>query len=115
MWLVRLLIGVARPIARGRKRRRVGPSSTVIEATRISSAGILEGMKAARPGQREREVAAVADYRLGGAAGRELQQRPGLLDVHAAHLVGDQPRLARGDPHVAGAGFDDGWGHRRFR
>src|SRR5215203_271150 len=37
MWLVRLLIGVARPIARGRKRRRVGPSSTVIEETRISS------------------------------------------------------------------------------
>src|SRR6201995_2379243 len=37
MWLVRLLIGVARPSARGRKRRRVGPSSTVIEVIRISS------------------------------------------------------------------------------
>src|SRR6201994_4464078 len=37
MWLGRLLIGVARPSARGRKRRRVGPSSTVIEEMRISS------------------------------------------------------------------------------
>src|SRR5882757_4807656 len=37
MWLVRLLIGVARPRARGRKRRRVGPSSTVIEVIFISS------------------------------------------------------------------------------
>ncbi|MEO5820644.1 MAG: Xaa-Pro peptidase family protein [Vicinamibacteraceae bacterium] len=41
------------------------------EATRISSAGILEGMKAARPGQKERELAAVADYvfRKNGAQG----------------------------------------------
>ena len=38
MWLVRLLIGVARPSARGRNRRRVGPSSTVISTTFISSA-----------------------------------------------------------------------------
>jgi hypothetical protein len=37
MWLVRLWIGVARPWARGRNRFKVGPSSTVIEATRISS------------------------------------------------------------------------------
>src|ERR1700761_5346351 len=37
MWLVRLLIGVARPSARGRKRRSVGPSSTVIEEMTISS------------------------------------------------------------------------------
>ena len=41
------------------------------EATRISSAGILEAMKAARPGQKERELAAVADYvfRKDGAQG----------------------------------------------
>src|ERR1700744_6209824 len=37
MWLGRLLIGVARPSARGRKRRSVGPSSTVIEEMTISS------------------------------------------------------------------------------
>jgi Xaa-Pro aminopeptidase len=41
------------------------------EATRIASAGILEAMKAARPGQKERELAAVADYvfRRDGAQG----------------------------------------------
>src|SRR4029077_1407578 len=37
MWLVRLLIGGARPSARGRNRRGVGPPSTVIEVIRISS------------------------------------------------------------------------------
>ena len=37
MWLVRLWIRVARPIARGRKRFSVGPSSTVIAWMRISS------------------------------------------------------------------------------
>jgi Xaa-Pro aminopeptidase len=41
------------------------------EATRIASAGILEAMKSARPGQKERELAAVADYvfRKNGAQG----------------------------------------------
>ena len=41
------------------------------EATRISSAGILEAMKAARPGLKERELEAVADYvfRKNGAQG----------------------------------------------
>jgi Xaa-Pro aminopeptidase len=41
------------------------------EATRISSAGILEAMKAARPGLKERDLAAVADYvfRRNGAQG----------------------------------------------
>jgi Xaa-Pro aminopeptidase len=45
--------------------------AAIREATRISAAGILEGMKAARPGQKEREVAAVADYvfRKNGAQG----------------------------------------------
>jgi Xaa-Pro aminopeptidase len=32
------------------------------ETTRVASLGILEAMKAARPGQKERELAAVADY-----------------------------------------------------
>jgi Xaa-Pro aminopeptidase len=32
------------------------------ETTRVASAGILEAMKAARPGQKERELAAIADY-----------------------------------------------------
>jgi Xaa-Pro aminopeptidase len=41
------------------------------EATRVASAGILEAMKAARPGQKEHELAAVADYvfRKNGAQG----------------------------------------------
>jgi hypothetical protein len=38
MWQVRLLIREARPMARGWKRRRVGPSSTVISEINISSA-----------------------------------------------------------------------------
>src|SRR6202012_2818802 len=42
-----------------------------------------------------------------GVAGREGKQRAGLLDVHAADLIGDQARLARGDPHVFGAGADN--------
>jgi Xaa-Pro aminopeptidase len=45
--------------------------AAIREATRIAAEGILEGMKAARPGQKEREVAAVADYvfRKNGAQG----------------------------------------------
>jgi len=41
------------------------------EATRVASLGILEGMKAAHPGQKERELEAVADYyfRKNGAQG----------------------------------------------
>ena len=38
----------------------------------------------------------------GGAAGREREQRARLVDRQAAHLVGDQARLARRDAHVAG-------------
>ena len=39
--------------------------------------------------------------------GENCKQSPGLVDVHAAHLVGDQARLARCDPYVARAGADD--------
>ena len=42
-----------------------------------------------------------------GAARGELEQRAGLVDVQAADLVGDEPRLARRNPDVAGAGPDD--------
>jgi Xaa-Pro aminopeptidase len=45
--------------------------AAIQEATRIASGGILEAMKAARPGQKEHELAAVADYvfRRNGAQG----------------------------------------------
>ena len=45
--------------------------AAIREATRIASAGILEAMKAAKPGQKEHELAAVADYvfRRNGAQG----------------------------------------------
>ena len=70
------------------------------EATRISSAGILEAMKAARPGQKERELAAVADYvfRKNGALG------PGYFalvatgkNAHYPHYHGGESVLQDGD------------------
>ena len=102
MWLVRLLIGVARPSARGRKRRRVGPSSTVIEVIRISSpirSWLFSAFAAAE---------SISLWMSSAAPrGENGEQRAGLLDVHAADLVGDQARLARGDADVLGAGADD--------
>ena len=102
MWLVRLWIGVARPSARGRKRFRVGPSSTVISATRISSA-TRSWLFSAFGGRRLDQLADV----VSGAARGELEQGAGLVDVQAADLVGDEPRLAGRDADVAGAGPDD--------
>src|SRR4029077_6711230 len=107
MWLGRLLIGVARPSARGRKRRRVGPSSTVIEVIRISSpirSWLFSAFAAAESISLWMSGAAAGGGEEGGAragaAGGEGEERAGLLDVQAADLVGDQARLARSDADV---------------
>ena len=95
MWHVRLWIGVARPRARGRKRFSVGPSSTRISETRISSptrSWLFSAFAAADS----------ISFWMSRATprGENCQQGAGLLDVEAANLVGDQARLARGDPDV---------------
>jgi Xaa-Pro aminopeptidase len=74
--------------------------AAIREATRIAAAGILEGMKAARPGLKEREIAAVADYvfRKNGAQG------PGYFalvatgkNAHYPHYHGGDSVLQDGD------------------
>jgi Xaa-Pro aminopeptidase len=69
-------------------------------ATRISSAGILEAMKAARPGQRERELAAVADYvfRKNGAQGVGYFALVATgKNAHYPHYHGGESVLQDGD------------------
>ena len=70
------------------------------EATRISSAGILEAMKAARPGQKERELAAVADYvfRKNGAQGVGYFALVATgKNAHYPHYHGGESVLQDGD------------------
>ena len=70
------------------------------EATRISSAGILEAMKAARPGQKERELAAVADYvfRKNGAQGSGYFALVATgKNAHYPHYHGGESVLQDGD------------------
>jgi Xaa-Pro aminopeptidase len=70
------------------------------EATRIASAGILEAMKAARPGQRERELAAVADYvfRKNGAQGVGYFALVATgKNAHYPHYHGGESVLQDGD------------------
>jgi Xaa-Pro aminopeptidase len=74
--------------------------AAIREATRISAAGILEGMKAARPGQKERDVAAVADYvfRKNGAQG--VAYFPLVAtgrNAHYPHYHGGESVLQDGD------------------
>ena len=70
------------------------------EATRVSSAGILEAMKAARPGQKERELAAVADYvfRKNGAQGVGYFALVAAgRNAHYPHYHGGESVLRDGD------------------
>ena len=70
------------------------------EATRIASAGILEAMKAARPGQKERELAAVADYvfRKNGAQGVGYFALVATgKNAHYPHYHGGESVLQDGD------------------
>jgi Xaa-Pro aminopeptidase len=74
--------------------------AAIREATRISAAGILEGMKAARPGQKEREVAAVADYvfRKNGSQGVAYFALVAAgKNAHYPHYHGGESVLQDGD------------------
>ena len=98
MWQVLFSMRVARPRARARQRFSVGPSSTWISVIRMSSATrswLFSAFAAAES----------ISFAMSRAAprGENAQQRPRLGHRHAADLVGDQARLARGDAHVAGA------------
>ena len=88
---------VARPRARARQRFRVGPWSTRISAISMSSATrswLFSALAAAES----------MSLRMSRAArGGEIEELLRLGHGHAAHLVGDQARLARGDAQVAGA------------
>jgi len=70
------------------------------EATRIASAGILEAMKTAQPGQKERELAAVADYvfRKNGAQGAGYFPLVATgRNAHYPHYHGGESVLQDGD------------------
>lgn len=74
--------------------------AAIREATRIASAGILEAMKTARPGQRERELAAVADYvfRKNGAQGVGYFALVATgRNAHYPHYHGGESILQDGD------------------
>jgi len=74
--------------------------AAIREATRIASAGILAGMKAARPGQKERELAAAADYvfRREGAQGAAYFPLVAAgRNAHYPHYHGGDSVLQDGD------------------
>ena len=76
MWLVRLLIRVARPWARGRQRFIVGPSSTIaLLTTRVAAVEVLGAL-----GVRDGALEDLVDGLAGGLR-RELQQRQGVVDA----------------------------------
>ncbi len=93
---MRLRIRVARPMARGRKRLSVGPSSACTGGDPQLLADQL--VVVLRVGDRGLEQ---LEPRLGGRARREGQDGPRLGDVLAADVVAHQPRLAGGGAHVA--------------
>ena len=93
---MRLRIRVARPMARGRKRLSVGPSSACTAAIRSSSptsSWLCSALATADSSS--------LSHGLAAAARREGQDGPRLGDVLAADVVAHQPRLAGGGAHVA--------------
>ena len=97
MWLVRLLIRVARPCARGRQRFIVGPSSTM----RDRDDQVVGGEALGGLGVGDGALQHLVDG-LGGGLRSELQQGQGLVDGKTADHVDDTAGLHRGDPHEAG-------------
>ena len=96
---VRLRIRVARPMARGRKRLSVGPSSActaAIFSSSPTSSWLCSALATADSSS--------LSHGLAAARGREGQDGPRLGDVLAADVVAHQPRLAGGGAHVARAG-----------
>ena len=99
---MRLRIRVARPMARGRKRLSVGPSSACTAAMRRSSptsSWLCSALATA-------DSSSLLQSRRPRAR-REGEDRAGLVDGLAADVVADQARLAGRRADVLGLGADD--------
>jgi hypothetical protein len=92
MWLVRLLMRVARPWARGRHRFMVGPSSTIATET-TRSARLRSSVFSAFATALSSTLYTVSE----AACGANLQQHQGLVDGQAADHVDDTAGLHRRD------------------
>ena len=95
MWLVRFRILVARPMARGRKRFKRGPSSTTIVLMNRLSTSMVCVFSALATAERK-----VLLIRRPLFLGSELQNGQGFFDRFASHQIGNQADFVRRNAQV---------------